>query len=44
MPGASIKEIQEAAGNQTIMMSTQYSHLPPAHRLSVVERFASALM
>jgi site-specific recombinase XerD len=42
MAGASIKEIQEAAGHKTITMSARYSHLSPAHRLSVVERIASA--
>jgi integrase len=41
MAGASIKEIQEAAGHKTIMMAARYSHLSPAHRLSVVERIAS---
>ena len=41
MAGASIKEIQEAAGHKTITMSARYSHLSPAHRLSVVERIAS---
>jgi|HubBroStandDraft_1064217.scaffolds.fasta_scaffold32166_2 integrase len=40
MAGASIKEIQEAAGHKTITMSARYSHLSPAHRLSVVERIA----
>jgi site-specific recombinase XerD len=42
MAGASTKEIQEAAGHKTISMSARYSHLSPAHRLSVVERIASA--
>jgi len=41
MAGASIKEIQEAAGHKSIIMSARYSHLSPAHRLSVVERIAS---
>jgi site-specific recombinase XerD len=41
MAGASIKEIQEAAGHKTITMAARYSHLSPAHRLSVVERIAS---
>lgn len=41
MAGARIKEIQEAAGHKTITMSARYSHLSPAHRLSVVERIAS---
>lgn len=42
MAGASIKEIQEAAGHKTITMSARYSHLSPAHKLSVVERIAGA--
>ncbi len=42
MAGASIKEIQEAAGHKTITMSARYSHLSPEHKLSVVERIASA--
>ena len=40
MAGASIKEIQEAAGHKTITMSARYSHLSPTHKLSVVERIA----
>ncbi len=40
MAGASIKEIQEAAGHKTITMAARYSHLSPAHKLSVVERIA----
>ena len=40
MAGASIKEIQEAAGHKTITMSARYSHLSPEHRQSVVERIA----
>ena len=40
MAGASIKEIQEAAGHKTITMSARYSHLFPAHRQSAVERIA----
>ena len=40
MAGASIKEIQEAAGHKTITMSARYSHLSPAHNQSVVERIA----
>jgi len=40
MAGASIKEIQEAAGHKTITMSARYSHLTPEHRQSVVERIA----
>jgi integrase len=42
MAGATIKEIQEAAGHKTITMSARYSHLSPEHKLSVVERIASA--
>ena len=42
MAGASIKEIQEAAGHKSITMSARYSHLSPTHKLSVVERIASA--
>jgi hypothetical protein len=42
MAGASIKEIQEAAGHKSIIMSARYSHLSPAPKLSVVERIASA--
>jgi integrase len=38
MAGATIKEIQEAAGHKTITMAARYSHLSPAHKLSVVER------
>lgn len=40
MAGASIKEIQEAAGHKTITMSARYSHLSPAHKLFVVQRIA----
>ena len=42
MAGASTEEIQEAAGHKTIQMADRYSHLSPAHRLSVVERIATA--
>jgi integrase len=38
MAGASIKEIQEAAGHKTITMSARYSHLSLKHKQSVVER------
>jgi integrase len=41
MSGASIKEIQEAAGHKTITMAARYSHLSPAHLQSVVERIAT---
>jgi integrase len=44
MAGASIKEIQEAAGHKTITMSARYSHLSPAHKLSVVERIAGTAL
>jgi hypothetical protein len=33
---------QRAAGHKSIIMSACYSHLSPAHKLSVVERIASA--
>jgi site-specific recombinase XerD len=42
MAGASTKEVQEAAGHKTITMAARYSHLSPAHRLSVVERITGA--
>ena len=38
MAGASIKEIQEAAGHKTITMSARYGHLSPEHRLAAMER------
>jgi integrase len=41
MSGASIKEIQEAAGHKTITMTARYSHLSPAHLQSVVERIVT---
>ncbi len=31
-----------AVGHKSIIMSARYSHLSPAHKLSVVERIASA--
>jgi integrase len=40
MAGASMKEIQEAAGHKSIAMSARYSHLSPKHKASVVERIA----
>jgi site-specific recombinase XerD len=43
MNGASIKEIQVAAGHKTIQMAAKYSHLSPAHNQGVVERISSAL-
>jgi hypothetical protein len=33
---------QRAAGHKSIILSARYSHLSPAHKLSVVERIASA--
>jgi integrase len=42
MAGASIKEIQELAGHKTITMSARYSHLSPEHRLSVIDKIATA--
>jgi integrase len=42
MAGASIKEIQEAAGHKTVSMSARYSHLSPEHQQIVVERIAAA--
>jgi hypothetical protein len=41
LAGATIKEIQEPAGHKMITMSARYSHLSPAHKLSVVERIAA---
>lgn len=41
MAGATIKEIQEAAGHKSITMSARYAHLSDAHKQSVVERIAS---
>jgi integrase len=38
MAGASIKDIQEAAGHKTIAMAARYSHLSPQHTASVVDR------
>ena len=38
MAGASIKEIQEAAGHKTIAMSARYAHLSPQHTAAVVDR------
>lgn len=42
MAGATIKEIQEAAGHKTISMSARYSHLSPEHKASVVDKIAGA--
>jgi site-specific recombinase XerD len=41
MAGATIKEIQEAAGHKTIQMAARYAHLSPSHKGSVVDRIAS---
>jgi integrase len=41
MVGATIKEIQDAAGHKTIAMSARYAHLSPHHTASVVERLTS---
>jgi hypothetical protein len=42
MAGASIKGIQELAGHKTLTMFARYSQLSPEHRLSVIDRIASA--
>ena len=42
MAGATIKEIQVAAGHKTITMSARYSHLSPNHQQSVLERITTA--
>jgi integrase len=42
MAGATIKEIQEAAGHKTITMSARYAHLSPKHQQSVLERITTA--
>jgi integrase len=41
MHGASIKEIQVAAGHKTIQMAAKYSHLSPTHNQGVVDRISS---
>jgi integrase len=41
MAGATIKEIQEAAGHKTVSISAQYSHLSPPHVQSVVHRIST---
>lgn len=38
MAGASLKEIQVAAGHKSIQMAARYAHLSPAHTASVVDR------
>jgi integrase len=43
MNGASIKEIQVAAGHKTIQMAAKYSHLSPTHNQGVVDRISSAV-
>jgi site-specific recombinase XerD len=40
MAGASIKEIQEAAGHKSIQMAARYAHLSPQHTANVVNRLA----
>ena len=40
MAGATIKEIQELAGNMTITMTANYAYLSPDHKLSVLYRIA----
>jgi hypothetical protein len=42
--GATIKEIQEAAGYKTITMAARYSHLSPVHRLAMVEQILCSLL
>jgi integrase len=42
MAGATIKDLQEAAGHKTISMSARYAHLTPAHKASVVDKMAGA--
>jgi integrase len=44
MAGASIKEIQEAAGHKSISMSARYAHLSSEHKASVVDRIAGACL
>jgi len=43
MNGASIKEIQVAAGHKTIAMAAKYAHLSPTHNLGVVDRIAGTV-
>ncbi len=43
MNGASIKEIQVAAGHKTIQMAAKYSHLSPTHNQGVVDRIAGGV-
>lgn len=43
MHGASIKEIQVAAGHKTIQMAAKYAHLSPTHNQGVVDRISSAV-
>jgi integrase len=41
MAGASIKEIQDAAGHKTITMAARYAHLSPEHTGAVVDRLVN---
>jgi integrase len=43
MNGASIREIQVAAGHKTIQMAAKYSHLSPTHNQGVVDRISSGV-
>ena len=40
MAGATTREIMEAAGHKTVSQAARYSHLPPQHTQSVVDRIA----
>jgi site-specific recombinase XerD len=40
LAGASLKEIQAAAGHKTIATSAKYAHLSPEHNKGVVDRLA----
>jgi len=40
MRGATLKEIQVAAGHKTIATTAKYAHLSPEHNAGVVDRFA----
>lgn len=42
MNGASIKDIQVAAGHKTVQMAAKYAHLSPTHNQGVVDRISSA--
>jgi site-specific recombinase XerD len=41
MNGASMKEIQVAAGHKTIQTAAKYAHLSPTHNQGVVDRISS---